>query len=113
MKEAHSRIVTATYRVATDRQAEFLVLARGCEETMRSEALITDRQFIRMRSIEDPEILVEVFEWVDATAFDRAQENPRVLAWWGQYESVWKDGGFGMNAVPESAMPWAQYVPVE
>lgn len=113
MSEAPGRIVTATYRVAVERQPEFLELLRGCEATMRQEGLVTGRTFVRMRSAVDPELLVELFEWVDATAFDRAQENPRVLQWWGQYEAAWKDGGFGLDQVPEAAMPWAQYEPVE
>lgn len=109
MDQAQHRIVTATYRVSTDRQAEFIQLLRQCEHTLREERLVTDRSFLRMRSLADPEALIELFEWVDEEAFDRAQQNPRVLAWWGQFEGLWKEGGFAVSAIPESNSPWAQY----
>jgi quinol monooxygenase YgiN len=109
MQSTPSQFVTATYQVAPNRQADFLKLLHGCEATMRSEDLITERPVIRMRSEVDPTMLVEILEWVDATAFDRAQENPLVLAWWGKYEALWERGGFGMGEVPESHQPWAQY----
>lgn len=112
MDQTRSRIVTATYRVSTERQAEFVELLQRCESTLREEGLVTGRSFLRMRSLEDPEALIELFEWVDEEAFGRAQENPRVLAWWGQFEEVWKEGGFGVSAIPESNMPWAQYQPI-
>ena len=107
------QIVTATYQVAPERQADFLELLHGCEATMRSEGLITTRPIIRMRSKADPAMLVEIMEWVDDTAFDRAQKNPLVLQWWGQYEALWERGGFGMGDIPESKQPWAQYQALE
>ena len=113
MSNQQGRIVVATYRVAKERQPEFLDLLKGCESTMHKEGLITERKFVRMRSIEDPEIIIEVFEWVDSGAFERAQKNERVLAWWGRYESLWKDGGFEMTAVPEAGVRWAQYAAFE
>lgn len=103
------QFVTATYQVALQHQADFLELLYGCEATMRSEGLITERPVIRMRSKVDPTMLVEILEWVDDTAFVRAQKNPRVLQWWGKYEALWERGGFGMSELPETAQPWAQY----
>ena len=112
MSESQRRIVTSTYRVSTSKQDAFLELLRGCEKTMREEELVTVRPFVRMRSLVDSSLIIELFEWVDPDAFGRAQENPKVLAWWGQYEAIWEDGGFGLDAVPEAAMPWAQYEPL-
>ena len=109
---AAPRIVTATYKVEPAKQAAFVRLLTGCEQTMRDESLVTGRAFLRMRSVSDPSLIVELFEWADLQAFDRAQENPKVLAWWGQYEAMWLEGGFGMNVIPETSVPWAQYEPL-
>jgi hypothetical protein len=113
MHSKPGQIVTATYKVALKNQAAFLKLLHGCEATMRSEGLITTRPVTRMRSKVDPTMLVEILEWVDDTAFGRAQKNPRVLQWWGKYEALWERGGFGMSEIPETKQPWAQYQALE
>lgn len=107
------RITTATYSISDDRQPTFLELLRGAEATMREIGLITDRPVIRMRSLADPRFLVEIFEWSDAGAFERAQKDPRILEWWGKFEPTWEAGGFGLSELPEAAQPWAQFAPVD
>ena len=107
------QLVTATYRVALERQADFLELMRTCERVMLDEGLITRRPFIRMRSKVDPTILIEIFEWLDATSFGKAQQNASVLEMWRNYEAAWLEGGFGLDQVPEASQPWAQFDPVD
>lgn len=109
----HRRIVTATYRVTVDQHPEFLERLKSCEETLRSEGFVTSREFLRMSSILDPEVIVEIFEWVDAKAFERAQKNPAIIKCWKHLEEVWKDGGFGLALVPESTQFWAQYATID
>ncbi len=99
----------ATYRVELDKQVEFIGLLKGCESTMREEGLITTSPILRMRSNADPTLILEIFQWVDSGAFERAQENRAVLDWWGKYEKTWMEGGFGMNTFPEASQPWAQF----
>lgn len=65
-----------------------------------------------MRSNVNPKMIVEVFEWADDKAFDRAQDNPAVLNMWGQYESLWEQGGFGVDQIPEASQPWAQFASI-
>lgn len=113
MQTDTAQFTTATYRVAVEKQEEFLQLLKGAEETMRAEGLITERPVFRMRSLEDPELLLEIFEWVDSEAFGRAQENPRVLSWWGKFEATWKEGGFGLSRFPEADRPWAQFESID
>lgn len=108
-----SQFVAATYQVPESSQAAFLELQRGCETAMREQGLITERAIMRMRSLEDPELLLEMFEWVDEGAFGRAIENAKVQAFWGQYEDLWKEGGFGLERFPEAKLPWAQFAAIE
>ncbi len=107
------QFTTATYRVEVDKQNDFLDLLRGAEATMRTEGLITARPIFRMRSLTDPELILEIFEWVDAEAFGRAQQDPKILEWWGKYEATWKAGGFGLCEFPEAQQPWARYEALE
>ncbi len=57
-------------------------------------------------------MLLEVFEWVDDQAFERAQQNPQALECWGGFESLWIDGGFGVERFPEAKLPWAQFASI-
>jgi hypothetical protein len=104
-----AQFVMATYQVEVSKQSEFLSLLLEAERVMRSEKLITNSPILRMRSKANHKLILEVFEWVDDTAFDRAQANPKVLAIWGKFESIWETGGFGVSLFPEAAQPWAQY----
>lgn len=103
------RFVTATYEVPVDRQSEFLALLKKCEQQMRQEGLITSRPAIRMQSKAEPQLILEIFEWADDGAFERAQQTPAVLEYWGKYERLWTSGGFGMSRFPETNENWAQY----
>ena len=107
------QFTTATYRVAMQNQEAFLELLKGCEGTMRELGLISDRPAIRMRSLADPELLLEIFEWADAEAFGRTQKEPRVLEWWGKYEATWIRGGFGLTEFPEASQSWAQFKTID
>ncbi len=107
-----AQYVTATYRVKQENQDAFKKLMQEAEEVMRAEQLITSQPVFRMQSLINPEYIIEVFEWVDEEAFNKAMQNPQVLSIWGQYQNIWEDGGFGMQQIPESAESWAQYLSI-
>ena len=113
MKTESRRYTTATYRVAEEKQEKFVELLKGAERSMRREGLITTREVLRMRSLAEPELLLVVFEWVDSTAFERAQQNSHILEWWGKFEATWKEGGFGLAQFPEAGQPWAQFETID
>ncbi len=113
MKTDSRQYTTATYRVAIEKQGEFVELLKGAEDSMRREDLITAREVLRMRSLAEPELLLEIFEWVDSKAFERAQQNPRILEWWGRFKATWKGGGFGLSQFPEAGQPWAQFETID
>ncbi len=106
------QFVIATYQVALQHQEDFFSLLNETETIMRREDLITSKPIFRMKSIQDPKVIMEVFEWKDDSSFDKAQHTPSVLSMWGKYESLWEKGGFGINQVPESNQPWAQFTSV-
>ncbi len=105
----NKQFVTATYQVKEDKQDGFINLMKQAETIMREEKLISSNPVFRMRSLTNPELLIEIFEWIDAQAFERAQQNPKVLSIWGQFQASWIDGGFGLIRFPESNQPWAQF----
>ena len=92
-----------------EKQEAFVELLKGAEAAMREAELITGTPIVRMRSLKNPELLLEVFEWVDSGAFGRARNDPRILEWWGKFEATWEEGGFGLSCFPEADLPWAQF----
>ena len=102
-------IVLATYRVKIENSPRFLKLLKQCELVMRQEGLITSRAILRIKSQLDKEVIVEIFEWKTAQSFQEAQKNNLVLQQWKAYEELWIEGGFGLNKIPESELPWAKF----
>jgi hypothetical protein len=107
------QFVTATYKVGFENQTQFVKILKETETIMRSQNLITKSHAYRMSSNSNPELILEIFEWTDRNSFDRAQENPTVLAQWKKYEALWQDGGFGLDKFPESAQGWSQFRSLE
>ncbi len=101
--------ITATYEVELDKQDEFMDVLKACELLMREEGFITARRTIWMQSKDDPKMIVEIFELVDETSFDSAQDNAQLMAYWTRLTELWIRGGFGVNEFPEAAKPWAMY----
>jgi hypothetical protein len=79
-------IVIAVYRPHEGEEARLLDLVRGHVALLREEGLVTDRVPTIMRS-RGGEVL-EVFEWVGASAAHRAHENPAVAKTWNAMEAV-------------------------
>jgi len=105
----NKQYVLATYCVELEKQDEFLSLLSNAESVMRAEGLITEKPAYRMRSNENAELILEIFEWCESNSFEKAQENSKILELWGKFESVWKSGGFGLKEFPEAENGWAQF----
>mgnify|MGYP000423024473 CR=1 FL=1 len=107
------QFVIATYQVLEQNQTEFIVLLKETETLMRKEKLITSKPVFRMRSVINPKIIVEIFEWTDSKSFEKAQNSPTILSMWSKFESIWVKGGFGIKEVPEASQPWAQFPSIQ
>ena len=103
----------ASYQVKLEDQSDFLKELLATERAYREEGFITDKPIIRMRSKIDPEFILEIIEWVNCQAFQDVQENDRVMSHWGKLESLWKNGGFGLDKIPESKIPWVMMDVIE
>lgn len=76
--------VVCSYRVKPGSEVAFEQLLQSHQPTLRRLGLITDRPTHVLRRGDDPSgsVYVEVFEWVDLEAADRAAEAPAVIAVW-------------------------------
>lgn len=78
-----SQVVVAAYRPKPGQEAELLACVRAHLPVLRRSGLATDRPALVMRAADGT--LVEIFEWISASAVDRAHANPMVRDLWDRF----------------------------
>ncbi|MBV7331836.1 hypothetical protein KFU94_27130 [Chloroflexi bacterium TSY] len=101
------QFMLASYQVDLDDQEAFLAELNATEKAYRDEELITDRPILRMASKKDPEFILEIIEFVDSQAVADVMDNANVQVHWVKLASMWKNGDFAANNIPEAHVPWA------
>jgi hypothetical protein len=100
-KEPHA--VLAVYRLKPNVTREAaLSLLRDHARVLLEEKLRTPREPWILESEKDSRVLVEVFEWVDATAADRAHSNPAIQTMWGRFGALTDEIGLPPSSLPEA-----------
>ncbi len=77
------KISVAAYRPRAGMEADLLAVLTDRLPLLRRLGLATDRPAVHMRSREG--VLIEISEWVDDAAIDRAHHTPEVLALWDRF----------------------------
>ena len=77
------RIVIAAFRPKPGKEEELLQVMADRLPLLRRLGLATDRVNITMRAADGT--ILDVSEWVDDAAIDRAHETPEVQALWDRY----------------------------
>ncbi|MDH3707669.1 MAG: hypothetical protein OES57_16505 [Acidimicrobiia bacterium] len=83
--------VICTFRVRADRVDDLLALRPRHHETLRRLQLITDRPthtYLGEESDGPGPVVVDIFEWVDGEAAERAHGHPEIAALWEQMEQL-------------------------
>lgn len=101
-------MVIVAYRPKPGQDEALLALTRAHVPDLRRLGLATDRKALAMRAADGT--IVEVFEWAEG-AIARAHEHPEVQAMWGRYAEACDY--VSLKNLPEAAMMFAQFVPVE
>ncbi len=78
-----SQLVVTAYRPRPGQEAELLTCVRDHLPLLRRSGLATDRPGVVMRAADGT--LVEVFEWLSASAIDRADANSEVRDLWDRF----------------------------
>ncbi len=108
-----SIVMLASYQVEPERLGEFVEILKDTEALYRSHETITSAPIIRLRSIENPEFIVELIEWRSPKHLNEVMENDEIMAKWSLIKSQWKDGDFGFSSIPEASIPWALMKPIQ
>lgn len=102
-------IVIAMYRPKPGRDDALLACVRDHLPVLRQRGLITDRTPIVMRS--ENGTILEVFEWLNQDAIDRAHHDPEVGKLWARFNEACEYGT--MSELPEVDRVFPGFVPVE
>lgn len=104
-----SEVVFAVYRPHPGKEKDLEKLIAAHVPTLRGLELITERPAILVKSKNGA--YVEIFEWRNEAAIDKAHEHPAVAKTW---EAMGKICDFGnLKDLPESEKPFAHFAPVQ
>ena len=99
----------ASYRPRAGKDAELLRAVAMHYPVLRKLELIPDRPPVVVRASDGT--IIEVFEWVDADAAQKAHEHPEIAAVW---ESMGKVGEIAtLSSLPEMLKPFPHFEPIE
>lgn len=102
-------IVIAMYRPRPGQDAALQACVRDHLPILRRRGLITDRAPIVMRS--ENGTILEVFEWLNQEAIDRAHHDPEVGQLWGRFNEACEYGK--MSELSEVDRIFPGFEPVE
>ena len=105
-------VVLALYQVARENEKALLRLLPKKRRYFLKAGYATRRAPILLRSRQNPEIFIEIFEWKSQDAVAKAHQDPKVRAIWDEMDKLCKRIGKGLNEVPEFATPFPHFDPV-
>ena len=106
-------VMLACYQVEESEFDQFMGALRDTEDLYRKFGVVTSAPCIRLRSVENPEYIVELIEWLSPEHLQSVMENNEIMNMWGEIKALWKSGDFGMDKVPEAHVPWAVMRPIQ
>ena len=102
-------VVFAAYRPKPGGAERLLQIVRGHLPALRKLGLVTDRKSTLVRAKDGT--LIEVFEWIDGGAANRAHHAPEVQAIWRAMDEV---GEFpALQTLPEFQARFPHFTPVD
>lgn len=103
------RMVIAGYRPKPGLQAALEAVVARHWDTLRREALVSERPSHRMRAADGT--IVEVFEWLSTQSIERAHNNAAVQALWSEFAAVCDFVPVGQ--LPEAGRLFSEFETVE
>ncbi|MBZ0272465.1 hypothetical protein K8I61_10540 [bacterium] len=102
-------VCIAAYRPREGKENELKMLLGQHLPLLRKEGFATLRPPLYLRSNADG-AWMEIFEWVEETSGDKANENPAVKALWNRMAEAAEF--IPMNALAEAGMPFPRFEPM-
>ena len=103
------RIVIAAYTPKPGQAEALRAVVRKHGPVLRGEGLVTDRPFTVFAATDGT--LLELFEWVSASAIDQAHQNPRVQALWAEFGAACEYRP--LASLAEAAQLFAEFTPCD
>lgn len=103
-----SRIVIAAYKPKTGKEKELTKITMGHYDILFTEGLVTDRKPIIITSADGT--VVEIFEWKNKEAIEKAHQNAIVGNLWKAFSEVCDF--IPLSQIPEINDLFAEFSPV-
>jgi quinol monooxygenase YgiN len=103
------RIVIVAYKPKPGKAEELKQLTKTHVPRLRQEGLVTNREPIIMEATDGT--VIEIFEWVDAAAIERAHQNKMVHQLWAEYAEVCDY--LNLNSLAEAANMFAEFSAID
>lgn len=110
--EPHAVLAVYRFKPTATREA-IAGLLRDHARVLLEEKLRTPREPWVLESAEDPKQILEIFEWVDATAADRAHHNPSIQAMWGRFGALVDDLGLTPSQLKEAKERFPHFLSIK
>jgi len=108
-QEPHA--VLAVYRMKPNvSRKAVLDLLRDHARVLLEEKLRTPHPPMILESLGDPRQIMEIFEWVDESAAERAHKNPALQAMWGRFGPLTEDIGLTLSQLHEAKERWPHFL---
>jgi hypothetical protein len=106
-------VVFAIYRVAVENQPAFMGVVQEKLDFFHKMKYRTGRDPILLRSKNDPEIIIDIFEWSSEDAIAKAHKDPEVRKRWDLMEKLWIRGGIPLAELSEANNSFANFEPID
>ena len=103
------RMVIVAYRPREGRRSQLVELVRGHVPALRALGLATERPSVSMTAANGT--IVEVFEWVSASAVERAHTHETIKTMWGKFAEVCEYEM--LSNLPECQHPFSEFEPLD
>ena len=103
------QISVAAYRPKPGKETELLAVIADRLPLLRGLGLATERPAVLMRSRDG--VIIQVSEWADGGAIDKAHETPEVLALWERFGACCEY--VKLHALPESRDGFATFEAID
>lgn len=103
------KVVMAAYRARHGRFEELCSIVKEKRDFMVGAGYYTERAPYLLVSEEDPDLLIEIFEWKSLEAIDNAHKDPSVHEIWGRMDGICSEVGSRPETFPGASVSFPLY----
>lgn len=105
-------VVIAPYRCKEENQEVLFDVLRRKRKYFLEAGYVTERKPITLRSRNDIEVIIEIFEWTSDKHTEDAHNDPKVHEHWAKMDELCTGIGFPLKDIAEANESFAHFDPL-